>query len=78
MKIRSTGIANMNMVGKVVNIHTSTDDIKKILVMEIMVQKPRKWDVMVKVDADDLKEILRLIAKPTFLWKLLLVLIFNK
>lgn len=78
MKIRSTGIANMNMVGKIVNIHTSTDDAKKNIVMEIMVQKPRQWEVVVKVNTEDLKEILRLAAKPSLLWELFLILTFNK
>lgn len=78
MKIRSTGIANMNMVGEIVNIHTSDDEAGKTLVMEIMVQKPRQWEVVVKVDIDDLKEILRLVVKPPLLWKLFLLLTFNK
>lgn len=78
MKIRSTGIANMNMTGKISRLTTSVDDQSKVLVVEIGIQKPRKWDVVVKIDANDLMEILKQATKSFMIWDLLIMMVLNK
>ena len=78
MKIRSTGIANMNMIARVSKIYPSSDQGSSNLIIQIRVQKPREWEVVARFDSLDIKEILKQALKPSVLWKVFLIIALDR
>jgi hypothetical protein len=68
MKIKSTGIANMNMWGELDKIYSEREADEHFLIMDIKIKKPRNWEVTVKMDANDFKKLfINLLTPKTIL-----------
>ncbi len=68
----------MNMEVEISNLYIINTSERHEIVIEMQVKKPREWEVVARLDAQDVITFLKWVLRPSIVWAGILLLLKNR
>ena len=78
MKVNSTGLGKTTMVAHFADLVNAEDGDELAMVLNIEATEPVHWSIKATVAGEDLRTFVKLLLRPSILWRALRMFVFGK